>query len=88
MSASPGPRAVAPAQFQQRLAQRLGNAAGLQMLVADDVAGQEREHRAYFRARGIAVLVAVERSDLPNLDLVRRAARVLCAGEDVRFRSR
>ena len=56
------------------------------MLVADDVAGQEREHRAHFRPRGIAILIAVERADLPDLDLVRRAARVLRAGEDVRFR--
>ena len=56
------------------------------MLVADDVAGQEREHRAHFRARGIAIKIAVERADLPDLDLARRAASVLRAGEDMRLR--
>ena len=81
-----GPCAVAPAQFQQRLPQRFRNAARFQVLVADDVTGQEREHRAYFRARGVAVLIAVECSDLPDLDLFRGPARILGAGEDLRLR--
>src|SRR5260221_205493 len=68
------PRAVAPAQFEQRRAQRLGHAPRLQMLVSDHVAGEEREHGADLVARGIAILVAVKRRDLPNLDVVAPAA--------------
>src|SRR6516165_11171204 len=56
------------------------------MLVSDYVAGKEREHGADLVARGIAILVAVERGDLPNLDVVARAAGGFGSGGDVRSR--
>src|SRR6516162_3255448 len=74
------------AQFEQRRTQRLGHAPRLQMLVSDHVAGEEREHGADLVARGIAILVAVERRDLPNLEVVACAAGGFGSGEDVRAR--
>src|SRR5262249_55605106 len=74
------PRAVAAVQFEQRETQRLGDAAPLRVLVADHVAGEEREHSADLGARDVAVLAAVERGDLPNLDVVDGAAGGFRAG--------
>src|SRR5262245_6530367 len=56
------------------------------MLVSDHVASEKREYGADLVARGIAILVAVERRDLPNLDVVARAAGGFGAGGDVRSR--
>src|ERR1051326_5491056 len=77
---------VAPVQLEQRLAQVFGHAAGLHMLVADHVAGEERQHGPDLAARDIAVVAAIERGDLPNLDLLRRAAGVLGSVQDMRLR--
>src|ERR1019366_3037517 len=69
-----GPRAVAPAQLQQRLAILFRHAARLQVFVADDIAGEEGQHGADLIAGKLAVLVTVQGTDLPDLDLGRRAA--------------
>src|SRR5262249_54756836 len=70
-------------QFEERRNERLRYAPRFDMLVADHVAGKEREHGADLVARDVTVFVAVERRDLPNLEVVDRAAGDLGADHDV-----
>src|SRR2546430_12609492 len=70
------PSAVAPTQFEKWLVKRFGHPARFEVLVANDISRQKRQHRAYFVTRNVSIGGAVPRPYLPDLDVIRGSARL------------
>ena len=79
----PWPGAVAPAQFQERLAKMFGDPTRFKIFVADDISRQERQHRPDLVTGDVAIQGTVQRPYLPYLDIASGPARVRnCLGDD------